>query len=183
MSNANARLLFTLVVTVLFAPALGSNAMPSKVPANSFTGRVYDLDYLYVQGWTQALIQPTAGNAELAATTQDPLLQRILEVSLLNSIEATLTYQSGEPAKLQTALVQSPTGCTQGSCVKQVKCDTTKGMCIAYIQGESGEVTTDSPRALGILLTAISKRKPVDYLQLNGREIVRVKISVPSTDH
>ena len=72
-----------------------------------------------------------------------------------------------------------PTGCTQGSCVKQVKCDAIKGMCIAYIQGQPSKVTTDNARALGILLTAISKRKAVDSLQLNGREIARVKINVP----
>jgi len=173
------RVVSTFVLTLLFAPVLGSNATPSNVPTTSFTGRVYDLDYLHVQGWSQTLIQQSAGNSELAATTQDPLLQRILEVSLLNSIETTVTYQQGEPAKLQTALVRSPTGCTQGSCVEQVKCDTTKAMCSAYIEGQSGEVTTDNARALGILLTAISKRKPVDYLQLNGHEIVRVKINAP----
>ena len=148
----------------------------------SFTGRVYDIDYLGVQGWTQVLIQGTGSAPGLVGTTSTEHVQRILEAALITGDQVNVTYWPGQPAEIRSAeLRTSPAStCIQTGCVGAVSCSAVTSKCSAKIQGQPGEAYTYSVRAVGILLSALIKRKPVEYLTLDTASVItRVKINVP----
>jgi hypothetical protein len=147
-----------------------------------YAGRVYDIDYLGNRGWTQILIAPPAGTVNLAATTESSLVQAVLETALLNGMQAHVTYQDGQPAKIQTASLSTGPlgGCFEKGCVQAVSCSAATGECSARITGETQDAKTSNYRALGILLTAINKKKAVEYLTLDEQHVImRVKVNVP----
>ncbi len=172
-----------LLVATLCAPMSGSGLQRGEAPTDqNFSGRVYDLDYLGLQGWTQVLIQPVGGGANLVAITKSELLQRFLEIALLNAPDVRITYRAGDPAELRTAVLRPTAACSEKGCVEEASCGAEEGTCSARITGYP-QVKTKSPRALGILLTAIGKKKAVEYLDIDKQGfIVRVKINVPTSD-
>jgi hypothetical protein len=146
---------------------------------NHFIGRIYDLDYLAGQGYTQVLIRPTEGDAGLVASTTNDRLQRILEIALVNDTQVQGTYSSGEPGRLLTIAMRPETSCSQQGCVQEIRCSTVDDICLATITGQS-EVKTKSSRAFGVLLAALDKKKPVEYLTVDKEGFVlRVKINEP----
>ena len=154
-----ARMGLALLVTMFLASALGAGLLLAQAPADrNFSGRVYDLDYLEAQGWTQVLVKSAGGNSELVATTQSERLQQLLEVALLNATEALVTYRegkAGKPAKLQTAVLGPTSGCSDKGCVEEVRCSAAEA-------------------------TAISRKKAVEYLDVDDHGLIaRVKINVP----
>lgn len=171
-----------LLVATLLASAFGAGLPQAPAPTDqNFVGRVYQLDYLAGQGWTQVLVRPAIGDPLIAKTQNEPL-QQILETAILNETEARVTYRAGshgEPAELRTAVLRPTTPCTENWCVEEVRCSAAEATCFARIKGQSPDVKTESPRALGILLTAISNKKAVEDLEVKQGLIVRVKISVP----
>lgn len=170
-----------LVVATFLALALGSGLTLGQHPADqNFAGRVYDLDYLGRQGWTQVLIESTGSHSELVATTQNELIQQILETALLNGTEVRVTYRAGNPTELRTAILRSNTACSNRGCVEEVVCDVAEDTCLAKIIGQSTKVRTKSIRALGILLSAVTKKQAVGELDVDDTgSIMRVKINVP----
>jgi hypothetical protein len=158
----------------LLTPMLSSSEAP---PDQNFVGTVYDLDYLGNQGWTQALLKTATGQTDLVATTKSEILQAVLEAGILNATSVSVTYRAGEPAELHSATLRLIPACREKGCIEEVRC--TSEECFAKLTGYS-EIRTTNPRALGILLTAVKKKKAVEYLDVNQRgEIVRVKINVP----
>jgi hypothetical protein len=79
------------------------------------------------------------------------------------------------------------TGTDPQYCVVQVSCEAVGDKCTAALDNRNGKRTNariDNPRALGVLLTAVSRKKPVEYLSLDGQgTITRVKINVPGARH
>ncbi len=182
MHEKRKRLGLALLVTTLLASAFGVRTAAGQAPADqNFAGRVYDIDYLGNQGWTQVLIQPAGGDSNLVVTTKSELLQQILEVALLNATEVRVTFRAGDQAELQTAVLRPTTACSEKGCVEEARCSAPEGTCSARVIGQSTEVRTNSLRALGVLLTAISKKKAVEYLDVDNQGFIkRVKINVPS---
>lgn len=176
-----------LLVGTLLASALGAGP-PGKqaLTDQNFVGRVRQLDYLARQGWTQVLFQPDL-SPKPSASTKSELLQQILETALLNSAEVHGTYRAGkagDPVDLQTVILRVTSPCSEKWCVEELSCSAEKEACSARINSESTEVTTNNARAVGVLLTAITKQKAVDYLELEKQSdkqslIVRVQIGVP----
>jgi hypothetical protein len=164
----------TFLALALLTSMLSSSQAP---PDQNFVGTVYDLDYLGNQGWTQALLKTATGQTDLAATTKSEILQAVLEAGILNATSVSVTYRAGEPAELHSATLRPTPACREKGCVEEVRC-ASEG-CFAKVTGYS-EVRTTNPRALGILLTAVQKKKAVEYLDVNQQgEIVRVKINIP----
>ncbi len=175
------KLRFGLLVATILALASGSGLTRGQGPTDqNFAGRVYDLDYLGRQGWTQVLIESTGSHSELVATSKSELIQRTLETALLNETEVRVTYQAGNPAELRTAILRSNAPCSNKGCVEEVVCDVAEDACSAKIIGQSTKVRTKSIRALGILLSAVTKKQAVGELDVDDAgSIMRVKINVP----
>jgi hypothetical protein len=164
----------TFLALALLTSMLSSSAAS---PDQNFVGTVYDLDYLGNQGWTQALLKTARGQTDLVATTKSEILQDVLEAGILNAAPVSVTYRPGEPAELHSASLRPNPACREKGCVEELRCTSEK--CFAKLTGYS-EVRTTNLRALGILLTAIQKKKAVEYLDVNQQgEIVRVKINIP----
>lgn len=175
------KLMFAVRIAVIAAFALCTTATQAQADEN-FSGRVYDIDYLGRQGWTQVLFQAVPGdsNTNLAAITKSDQLQRILETALLNSREVGVAYLKGQPLEIQMVVLYAGVDCSDKGCVQKVRCGVAVGTCLATIVGENAEVHIKDARALGILLTSMAKKKAVEYLEVDDQDfIVRVKINVP----
>lgn len=171
-----------MAVSMMVLTALMYTSAATSRAEENFAGRVYDIDYLGGEGWTQVLVRDARDSSGLVATTSIEYLQHLLEAALITGEEVSVTYWRGQTAEIRSAgLRASPaSGCTQKGCVDAVSCSAVTGRCSAKILGESGEVHTDSIRAVSILLTAIVKKKPVEYLSVDtGGSITRVKINLP----
>ncbi len=144
-------------------------------------GRVYDIDY--GPAATQIGIMPPTGTSG-PFTTTSALLQAVLETALLDGIEVEVTYGDGKPAPILSVSVSTATPgtakCSDKDCVQSVRCTATPVECSARVVGDTRDAKTTSDRAVGVLLTAITKNKPVEYLDLDEQGTIRrVKVNVP----
>ena len=148
------------------------------------SGHVYDIDYVKNKGWTQILIMPMGGERNPTLQTDNALVQAVLETALLDRLSTEVTYyESGSagPAKILTATISAgPPTCPVKGCVERVTC-VVDGECSARINGELQEAKTKEIRALGVLLTAINKKKAVENLVVDPKtyQIHQVKINAP----
>ncbi len=169
--------------TVCNEAAPSSSASPlsrtDSLSEKHFAGWIYDLDYLAEQGYTQVLIRATEDSLNLTTRTTSDRFQRILEAALVSETEVQGTYSSGEPGRLLTIVLRTQTSCSEQGCVQEIRCSTIDDTCFATIKGRS-DVKTNNSRAFGILLAALNKKRPVEYLTV-GKDgfIIRVKINVP----
>ena len=180
----------SLVGILMSFALLGCTATEMFSPSNAesggqrASGHVYDIDYVKKAGWTQILIMPMGGDRNPTFQTDNAFVQAVLETALLDRLPTEVTYyESGNtgPAKILTATVSAgPPTCPVKGCVERVTC-VANGECSARINGELKEAKTKEIRALGVLLTAINKKKAVENLVIDPKtyQIHQVKINAP----
>jgi len=67
----------------------------------SYTGQVYDLDFVEGNDWCQALLRQSPGAENIAVVTSDIRMQSILETAMIMSREVYVAYKAeGPPNKL-----------------------------------------------------------------------------------
>jgi hypothetical protein len=66
----------------------------------SYTGKVYDLDFIENNAWCQALLRSANEENTLVVTTQEIRMQSILETSMILSAEVTVEFEGKNPSKL-----------------------------------------------------------------------------------
>lgn len=78
---------------------LGATASGANVDeAETFKGRVDDLDFLANQGWCQVILRN--GNEQLVAVTKEHRMQTLLEVAFATGRYAEVAYKKAEPNEL-----------------------------------------------------------------------------------
>ncbi len=154
----------------------------------SFSGRAYDIDSMnrpLKQEWTQILMKTMSGTDTLVSQTNSTILQTVLQTSLMDRLQAEVTYYEsdgpGPKAKLLTAAVSAGLGCSGKGCVEKVAC-LANGECAARIRGEEHEAKTNNSRVLGVLLASMNQKKAVENLDVEPTtyQIRHVKINDPS---
>ncbi|HEX2061682.1 MAG TPA: hypothetical protein VHK90_13160, partial [Thermoanaerobaculia bacterium] len=109
-----------------------------------------------------------------ALLVADERLQRVLEAAFVAEREVRVEVLDKQIQSVTIA--QSPTtGCTDDGCVTELTCSPS---CIATIAGRAKPVKSDDPRAIGVLLTAISDDRPVQQLDVDENDVIqRVKVN------
>ena len=69
----------------------------------SYTGQVYDLDFIAANDACQALIRKDKTSPNIVVITSDHRMQTILETSMIMSRDIEATYEEGPPNKLTRA--------------------------------------------------------------------------------
>jgi hypothetical protein len=65
----------------------------TEKPNQTFTGQVYDLDFIQAQDWCQALLRKSNESPNIAVVTSDARMQSILEIALLMKHEVEVSYK------------------------------------------------------------------------------------------
>jgi hypothetical protein len=148
--------------------------------AGPIVGHVHDLDHLGGNGRTQVLLAPPTG-PKVAVVTRSAAVQAVLQASLLTGLEAEIEAAGSDPATIVSVkLAVHPQPQREGR-VQSVTCVESSGLCSASVAGHPEPVTTTDALALGVLLTAFEKRRPVSYLEFDASaEIKRVRIDMTS---
>ena len=171
---------FTGFLSLVVFAVLAVDGAPTKQrAAKPVIGKVYDLDYLGGQGWTQVLVQPSGSSTNLVLTTKNNLVQFVLQSAVLNSLAVSITHEANDPKRIISVVLAATQACGDNGCVEKVTCSEPDGTCTASVK-DHGPARTRNVRALGILLTALSKKTKTEYLSLDKDGfITRVKINLP----
>lgn len=149
-------------------------APPQATPP--VTGLVYDVDFQSAQGWTQIAVRGVTG---MAPVTKSAILQRVFESALDSHQQVTYHVDANTPPVIQYVLLRTTQACKENGCVESVSCRL-PGECSATIRGESKEVRTSEPQAMGVLLTALVDARPVQELTVSkDGTVLRVKVNIP----
>lgn len=71
----------------------------------SYTGKIYDLDFIQASNWCQALILKDGDSQNIVVVTSDHRMQSILETAMIMSREIEVTYEGQNPSLLTRAKI------------------------------------------------------------------------------
>lgn len=71
----------------------------------SYTGKIYDLDFIQASNWCQALILRDGDSQNIVVVTSDHRMQSILETAMIMSREIEVTYEGQNPSLLTRAKI------------------------------------------------------------------------------
>jgi hypothetical protein len=167
-------------IAVLVLSVWGLGVLQAQAPTDeNLTGRVYDVDYGGGPHTSTQVLIRAGDNSTAGFITKSELLQRILETAFLSATDVTIAYRQTSPKELVKVALRLTAPCSEKGCVDEIRCNATEKTCFAKIVGRSSDVRTADPRALGVLLTAIGKKKAADYLDIDKQGyILRVKINL-----
>jgi len=71
----------------------------------TYTGKVYDLDFIQSSDWCQALLRNGEGDQNIVVITSDIRMQSILTTGLIMDHEVEVTYDAKDDNRLTRAKI------------------------------------------------------------------------------
>ena len=103
----------SIVVIIAFAAAYLAQpqfalAAEKSAQSETFSGFVYDIDYIENLGWCQVLIRKDNTSPNLVVITKEHRMQTILETSVIRNLPVEVSYKPGSPGVLTRVKLNIP---------------------------------------------------------------------------
>jgi hypothetical protein len=150
---------------------------PERGPlVEAVTGRVYDIDYLANQNWVQIAMRAAAEPIFDPLFVRNNLgIQNALQAGMMSKRDVLVIFER-QTREVQEVKILAAPDKTRGN-VKEFRIRAS-GLCSVTIEGEPVAASANDPRCQLLICTAIATFQELEYVTIEGEQVVRAKINL-----